>query len=112
VVKGGCDAPASSERWQLLSSEDGNTLREVCHAIFGGEFDSRMAHIEVCLAFSSSVRREDTILLRFTASVHAPPFKDPSHPRYDELKIECRRLRRVDADGSKTGTGREGYKLI
>lgn len=95
-----------------MSLEDGNILREVCYVIFGGEFDFCMVYIEVCLVFLFLVCCEDIIFLCFIVSVYVLFFKDLSYLRYDELKIECRRLRRVDVDGLKMGIGREGYKLI
>lgn len=93
VVGSSCDAPARSQPWELLDPEEGQVLREIGQRVFGSNFDAEMAHIEVCLVFSSSIRIEDRIILRFTASVQTPQFSNPGHPKYDQLKIECRRLR-------------------
>jgi hypothetical protein len=93
VVGSSCDAPARSQPWELLEPEQGQMLRDIGQRVFGSYFDAAMAHIEVCLVFSSSIRVEDRIMLRFTASVQAPQFGNPGHPKYDQLKIECRRLR-------------------
>lgn len=96
AVNSSHDPPPSSDTWCLLESEEGEQLRRIGKDVFGMNEDPSMAHIEVCLVFVSP-GTGDRFLLRFTASLHAPPFKDPTNPRYDELRIECRTLRSLNA---------------